>query len=393
METKAMRPVFISYSRQDRQLASAIAQLLESHQIPSWWDAHLIGGDNFGSKIDEKLSEAGLVFVIWSDRSRVSTFVQNEARAAMEMEKLVPLLAPGFSPNRIPTEFRHLHFVSVDDHQELIRVLEKRGLYPAAMTERMQPVSEPLPTPLSIPVFDDLLRAKSEALLSRLYEVRAESAPVLQRIPITNYSHNSVSHAIQSTNLVTELFATAIADELTDAEAFALGVLCFVHDIGMESRPDMTPEQIYRSHNLYSHNYVAELGRKGLLDPDQADVVAALCLMHNKDLQRARIHFKRLLATAPRVGVIFAMFRVADMLDVETQPGEMLRIKPDIVAQVIGELEIDQAKREIVIWKGHQVSHAEFHAWSGYFASKLESLNEDLRLVEAALTWRGIDGT
>jgi hypothetical protein len=192
---------------------------------------------------------------------------------------------------------------------------------------------------------------------------------------------------------VTELFADSIEEQLSSVEVFILGVFCFVHDIGMASRPGMTPEQLYRAHNVYAQEYAFGLGHDGSLEPDEVEAVAALCLMHNKDLNRARVHFSKIRSINARLGVIFAMFRLVDMLDVETQPGEMLRIKPEIVAQVIGEIDFDPSCREITIWKGQSVGDRDFRTWSNFFDAKLQTLNEELRSINAAVTWQSAGTT
>ena len=238
-----------------------------------------------------------------------------------------------------------------------------------------------------ISAFDSLLGAKSRDLCKRLQTIRGQIRPTLEAIPITHYSHNSVSHAIQCTNLVTELFAEAIETKLSAFEVFILGLFCFVHDVGMESRPNMTPEQVYRAHNVYSQDYVLHLGVLGLLTAAESDCIGALCLMHNKDLDRAKRHFNLIDTAGARLPIIFAMFRVADMLDVETQPGEILRIKPEIVAQMIGELEFNPRSRKVTIWRGHTIAHKEFSLWSRFFDTRLRTLNEELGKVGATLSW------
>jgi TIR domain len=53
-----MSNVFISYARQDRSLAEGLARDLEGRGYRVWWDAELVGSDDFQDVILVALTKA-----------------------------------------------------------------------------------------------------------------------------------------------------------------------------------------------------------------------------------------------------------------------------------------------------------------------------------------------
>ena len=78
-----MSDVFISYARQDRNFAEALAGDLEGRGYRVWWDAELVGSDDFQEVILAALARARATVVIWSKVSVKSHFVRDEARYAL----------------------------------------------------------------------------------------------------------------------------------------------------------------------------------------------------------------------------------------------------------------------------------------------------------------------
>lgn len=106
------RKVFISYAREDREYAHALANELTDKGYEVWWDWNLVGGSNYRAEIREHLTGADRVIVLWSPHSVGSGFVIDEAYLARSEDKLVPLLIDDVSP---PLGFGDIHAVSVDD--------------------------------------------------------------------------------------------------------------------------------------------------------------------------------------------------------------------------------------------------------------------------------------
>ena len=90
-----MTDVFISYAREDRSIAQALARDLEGRGYRVWWDAELVGSDDFQEVILAALAKARAAVVIWSKASVKSNFVRDEARYALHYKKLVAVKQPG----------------------------------------------------------------------------------------------------------------------------------------------------------------------------------------------------------------------------------------------------------------------------------------------------------
>ena len=104
-----MAQVFLSYDRADANRARPIALALEKAGHAVWWDPHIRGGEQFSKAIDEALSRADAVVVLWSAHSIDSTWVRDEAAAGRDSGRLVPVLIDAVQP---PLGFRQ--YQSID---------------------------------------------------------------------------------------------------------------------------------------------------------------------------------------------------------------------------------------------------------------------------------------
>lgn len=105
-----MADVFLSYSREDRPIAQAIAAEMQRLGVDIWWDHDLLGGDDYRSRILEVLSRTPVAIVIWSRRSIESQWVVGEASAARERKILIPIHIDGAAP---PLDFRPVHSIDM----------------------------------------------------------------------------------------------------------------------------------------------------------------------------------------------------------------------------------------------------------------------------------------
>jgi TIR domain len=113
--------IFISYAREDRDFAEALAEALSRAGFAVWWDFQLLAGHQFREEISSKIDAAKTVIVIWSAKSIVSGFVLDEASRAARQNKLVPLSIGGTEP---PLGFGHLHTLSISSiKQDIGRIL------------------------------------------------------------------------------------------------------------------------------------------------------------------------------------------------------------------------------------------------------------------------------
>ncbi len=126
-----MVDVFISYKREDRDAAEALANRLALRGHDVWWDAELMAGDAFITEIHQVLKRAKAVVVLWSEEAMMSRFVVGEALAAFNRNAyLGAMLEPELE---LPPPFNaaHAHALHAwqDDasaYDDLIAALELR---------------------------------------------------------------------------------------------------------------------------------------------------------------------------------------------------------------------------------------------------------------------------
>lgn len=103
-----MAEVFISYKRAERALVAPISAGFKELGVDAWFDMEISAGENFDTKIHEKLREAKAVLVCWSPQAIESDWVKSEAAYARQRHTCVPVfiadceLMPPF--NLIQTE-------------------------------------------------------------------------------------------------------------------------------------------------------------------------------------------------------------------------------------------------------------------------------------------------
>jgi len=106
-----MADIFLSYASVDRPTARQLADALEACGWSVWWDHRsLRGGQHFDRIIEEAISTAKVVIVVWSKTSVESGWVRDEALLALEEEKLVPLR---IDEVHLPLRFKNIHTVDL----------------------------------------------------------------------------------------------------------------------------------------------------------------------------------------------------------------------------------------------------------------------------------------
>lgn len=121
-----MGRVFLSYARDDLRRASKVAEALEVAGHDVWWDSRLKGGAEYSEKIDEALTSADSVVVLWSKTSVHSEWVRDEAAVGKQNGRLVPATIDGTQP---PLGFRQLHTIDLSGRGRtgLQRLIEAVG--------------------------------------------------------------------------------------------------------------------------------------------------------------------------------------------------------------------------------------------------------------------------
>jgi TolB-like protein/tetratricopeptide (TPR) repeat protein len=130
--------VFVSYSRADEKRAKPFIDALERAGYAVWWDGLLGGGERFARSTAEALDRARAVVVLWSKTSIESHWVHDEATAARDAGRLVPLSLDGSTP---PLGFRQFQVIDVSrarrDGPEMRQMLEAvAALHDAAPQQR-----------------------------------------------------------------------------------------------------------------------------------------------------------------------------------------------------------------------------------------------------------------
>lgn len=125
-----MADIFISYKREDRRIAERLSISLEQLGFDVWWDFEILSGQQFRRVIEQVIDQCGATLVLWSQLSRDSTFVVDEATYAREQGKLCPAR---IDDCRLPLGFGGDHVVDLRDWdgemghtglQDLLRALE-----------------------------------------------------------------------------------------------------------------------------------------------------------------------------------------------------------------------------------------------------------------------------
>ena len=105
-----MADIFISYARGDREQIATLSAALEQQGWSVWWDRHIDGGSAFAQAIESELQASRAVVVAWSRAALQSDWVKDEAAAARDQGKLVPVSLDGSVP---PLGFRQYHVIDV----------------------------------------------------------------------------------------------------------------------------------------------------------------------------------------------------------------------------------------------------------------------------------------
>lgn len=105
-----MASVFLSYARDDRPKAEALATALEQLGHSVWWDRSIEGGSRFSQEIEQALKRSEAVVVMWSHTSIQSAWVTDEAAEGRDTGRLVPVVIDNAKP---PLGFRQYQAIDL----------------------------------------------------------------------------------------------------------------------------------------------------------------------------------------------------------------------------------------------------------------------------------------
>ncbi len=100
-----MTDIFLSYKREDRVHAKAIAEFLVAEGYDVWWDIELLPGDQFADEINAVLQIARAVVVLWTPEATSSSWVKSEAMLGLRRNNLVPVM---LRESQVPVPFNSI---------------------------------------------------------------------------------------------------------------------------------------------------------------------------------------------------------------------------------------------------------------------------------------------
>ena len=122
-----MSEIFLSYAREDRSIAAQLAGALRARGWSVWWDREIATGKPFDDAIENALSDARCVIVLWSAASVASDWVKSEASEGRARGILLPVLIEEVNP---PLQFKRIQAVRLIDwraasaHPEFERLVD-----------------------------------------------------------------------------------------------------------------------------------------------------------------------------------------------------------------------------------------------------------------------------
>src|ERR1700722_15292679 len=187
-----MSDIFLSYAREDRAVAAALAALLPGHSWTVFWDRQILAGSAFDDVIEREISAARCVMALWSAASVASQWVRAEADEGAQRSALIAVLIEDVKP---PIAFRRIQAADltgwVGDQQD-----ERRcGLWEAVAFLLKDPPPKPVlvPPPAAPRQWDAaVLRTMQDCLSPFVGPI----APVLVKAAAGRATGSSTSRAL-----------------------------------------------------------------------------------------------------------------------------------------------------------------------------------------------------
>ncbi len=127
--------VFLSYKREEKDVAEALAKFLITRGYDVWWDDALLAGENFADIVHAELRKSRAVVVLWSKQARTSHWVQAEAELALQQGTLINTVIDAMPFEGIPPEFSNIQAVRLGDdvaafHEAVAAAIARKGANP-----------------------------------------------------------------------------------------------------------------------------------------------------------------------------------------------------------------------------------------------------------------------
>jgi uncharacterized protein YjbI with pentapeptide repeats len=195
---------FISYKREDQPRVGPIVEKLRKNGIPVWWDQDLPAGSDWPAEIKQHLDDAQVVVAVWSEKSvsPQGRMVQEEARAALEPRRLLPIAIDRVKP---PFGFGDVQAIDMSKWAER----ETDPAFVSLVTQVGDQLHIDIPTPPPPTIWDRIrehrikIVAVSLALAGGLSGLYAFTAPpttetLYKRIADRNYPKDDRAAAIHT---------------------------------------------------------------------------------------------------------------------------------------------------------------------------------------------------
>lgn len=142
--------VFVSYDRESRSLAEALAEDIRALGHTAWFDEELAGGQLWWDKILETIRACDVFLPVLTRRSLASTACEREHGYAAALGKpILPVLASdGVSTNLLPPSLALLQFVDYRGRDKDAALRVARAL---ASLPQPRPLPDPLPAAPDVP--------------------------------------------------------------------------------------------------------------------------------------------------------------------------------------------------------------------------------------------------
>ena len=87
-----MADVFVSYKKEDSQVAERVVTALEAEGFSVWWDDSLTPKTAWDADLEREIAAAATIVVLWTPRSVGSEWVRTEAHYGQDRGKLIPVM-------------------------------------------------------------------------------------------------------------------------------------------------------------------------------------------------------------------------------------------------------------------------------------------------------------
>ncbi len=112
-----MGQIFISYANEDSDAARRLAEAFVERGWSVWWDKQIPPGMDYAKVIEEAVTAAQCVVVLWSKHSIRSRWVQTEAAEGADRHIVATVIVDETPGEDVPFEFRRLQAVNLNDWQ------------------------------------------------------------------------------------------------------------------------------------------------------------------------------------------------------------------------------------------------------------------------------------